>query len=768
MSPSSSEWRARVTHTLAAAGDSDAAPFCHAVIHDLWAIPRTRKEFDDPFEVFSSLHQTVTALRAATNLDVGAPPAAAEARLGSARSLRGEVQESLVWLSARPEWLQALERHHRSLPARTWWRSAVLDLLRLLRNDADAPDLDVQPAELQRAAAAQQHRLLHWRTELVPAMLPGIEPDPAAWMVAVVETLWEDERTRHEFPHEAAIAERMLEMLAYSAAAFVDYSLPDEDEDDDGPADPADLHPMALEGLINLNDHLIYLRRNPLWLEVMVRHAQLLPEGRWSDALESLKAVVEHLDATAPKPSPSRGGTYHADDAPAAEALSFDPQPTRIKVAETGDSLYFRKHWRREIRRPEDITEPLAAWIEATADEIWSTRRKVTDETDGPHRIAWRLMEMVTIAAAAAWIEPALLDPRARTTLREHVRFVARHPEWVGPMKRHAAALEDESERDTVLTLLSPKKADELLRKGKPVNRDRWQADLRLRLSQTGRGGNESLLSYLFAVTADLWTDPRGREEFDHESALAGHLLRMIGDAGLAYVVPDTVPAHERDSLVMRILERSAQTSLGSATLEWLAQRPHWSLVMERHAHLLQGDDTYAGAVAQLVRAAREHEVQPVQGPNATGDWRIRVERRVTRLGVPEVVPFFLHAVELAWEGAPAPTEFATAYDLYERLEGAIISIASAFVIPRLALKHPELTAAIDSARDPKPARDRAKQQTIPWLRTHPGCVSALRKSLHLLPRDHLFIAYVEATLAAASGPPPASRERRNRKKKRK
>lgn len=194
-----------------------------------------------------------------------------------------------------------------------------------------------------------------------------------------------------------------------------------------------------------------------------------------------------------------------------------------------------------------------------------------------------------------------------------------------------------------------------------------------------------------------------------------------------------------------------------------------WStgvLVREMSVYAVWQRDRLAGEVL-------DHQLawwrdQPVQGPNATGDWRTGVERRVTRLGMPEVAPFFLHAVELAWEGAPAPTEFATAYDLYERLEGAIISIASAVVIARLALKHPELTVAIGSARDPKPARDGAKQETIPWLRAHPGCVSGLRKSLHLLPRDHLFIVYVEATLAAASAPPPASGDRRNRKKKRK
>ena len=94
-----------------------------------------------------------------------------------------------------------------------------------------------------------------------------------------------------------------------------------------------------------------------------------------------------------------------------------------------------------------------------------------------------------------------------------------------------------------------------------------------------------------------------------------------------------------------------------------------------------------------------------------------------------------------------------------------VTSVAAAAVIPGIAADYPELRVAMESARDPGPARERARKETIPWLRARPAWTSAMRALLPSIPRDNLLRLYVEATVQASShgarGPRGKDRKKR-------
>jgi hypothetical protein len=761
------EWRARILRSLHESGDPGTAPFCLAVTGDLWSAAGTRKDFSDPYDVFTFLAKTVATITA-LQVGSGTTTRMADAVLDQSRTLRGDLREDLRWLGLRPDWAAAMQRHAALLPEVSWWASAIRDLLLLLHGDPSSPDLESQPPELRRAAELRQARLANWRTDLARHVLGETDPDPGPWMVAVVQLLWEDERVRNEFPHEASVGERLLEMLAYSAAAFIDYPSPDEadEEDDEGPSergDLADVHPKALEALLSLNDDLIYLRRNPGWLDAMNQCTHLLPEGRWSDALTCLAAAIEHLDQTAPKPAPSRGGTYFGDETAEARQPSFDSRPQRISIGDYSDSTYMRKHWRREIHRQEGVSEALAEWIAAVAEDLSAAGEGGRGEAGGPHLVALQLVGMI-LASAALAAPGGTLDPVARTALEESAEFLADHPAWRDALARRVEELEDAAPQEAVLALLSPERIQELLREPAPIRPDKWREDLR-QLLQGSRFSQDAMLAFLSAVAGELWADPRTREEFGQEGDVAGHLMRMVADAGIRYVAPRSMPSTRPGSLLMDFMEQRARSTLQADTLEWLAQRPHWLASMEHHSGLLHDDESFAAAVAELVREARSHELNPVRGPAATGDWRSRVVRHVSRMGLPGVGPFFVGVVERIWNSPAARSGFADEFEVFEKTQEVITSISTAFVLPGIAADYPELKVALESARDPGPARERARTETIPWLRSHPEWISALRALLPSIPRDNLFRLYVEATVQAGShgagGPQRKQKKRR-------
>jgi hypothetical protein len=750
------EWRARILRSLHQSDDSGVAPFCLAVTGDLWSAPGTRNDFPDPYDVFTFLEKTVAGVPA-LQLGSGTTTRVADAVLDESRAIRGDLRENLRWLGSRPQWADALERHAALLPQVSWWTSAVRDLLLLLHGDPSSPDLDSLPPELRRAAELRQARLTSWRTDLARHVLGETEADPGPWMVAVVELLWDDERVRNEFPHAAMVGERLLEMLAYSAAAFIDYRSPDEGDETEGeddetlaePGDLSDVHPKALEALLSLNDDLIYLRRNPGWMDAMNQCADLLPEGRWSDALACLEAVVEQLDETTPKPSPSRGGTYFGEETAEARQPSFDARPQRITIGDYAYSAYMRKHWRREIRRQEGVSEALAEWIATVAEDLSAEGEGGRGETGGPHLVALQLVGMI-LASAALSARGGALNPVARTALQESAEFLAGHPAWREALARHVESLEDAAAREAVLALLSQERIHELLREPDPIRPGRWREDLR-QLFQGSRFSQDAMLAFLSAVAGELWADPRTREEFGEEGDVAGHLMRMVADAGIRYVAPRSMPSTRSGSLLMDFMEQRARSTLQADTLEWLAQRPFWLASMERHSGLLGEDEAFAAAVAELVREARAHELKPVRGPAATGDWRSRVVRHVSRMGLPSVGPFFVGVVERIWSSPAARSGFTDEFEVFEKTQEVITVISTAFVLPGIAADYPELKVALESARDPGPARERARTETIPWLRSHPEWVSAMRALVPSIPRDNLFRLYVEATVQAGS-----------------
>lgn len=767
------EWRARVRRSLHESGDSAVAPFCLAVTDDLWTAASTRSDFSDPYDVFTFLAKTVTAIPALQR-GSGTTTRMADALLDQSRALRGDLRESLRWLGSRPDWSDALERHLALLPALSWWNPAVRDLLLLLRGDPSSPDLDSQPPELRRAAELRQARLANWRTDIARYVVGDTEADPGPWMVAVVERLWDDERVRNEFPHEAAVGERLLEGLAYSAAAFIDYASPNEadetegedDEASDEPGDLADVHPKALEALLSLNDDLIYLRRNPGWMNAMTQCVHLLPEGRWSDAMACLEAAIEHLDETSPKPSPSRGGTYFGEEAAEARQPSFDARPQRITISDYADSTYMRKHWKREIRRHERVSEVLGEWVASVAEELSAAGESGRGEAAGPHLVALRLVRMIRASADLA-APGGTLDPIARTEFEEAAEFLAKHPTWREALSRRVEDLEDDAALESVLALLSRERIQELLREPAQIRPDQWRDDLR-QLFQGSRSSPDAMLAFLSVVAGQLWADPRTREEFGQEGDVAGHLMQMVADAGIRYVAPRSMPSTQPSSLLLEVMEQRARSTLQADTLEWLAQRPHWLALMDRHSELLREDEAFAAAVAELVREARAHEVNPVRGPAATGDWRSRVVRHVSRMGMPGVGPFFVGVVERIWNSPAVRSEFADEFEVFERTLEVITSIAAAFVLPEIAADYPELKVALESARDPGPARERARTETIPWLRSRPEWVSAIRALLPSVPRDNLFRLYVEATVQAGShgGGGPQRKQKKQKKRR--
>lgn len=114
-----------------------------------------------------------------------------------------------------------------------------------------------------------------------------------------------------------------------------------------------------------------------------------------------------------------------------------------------------------------------------------------------------------------------------------------------------------------------------------------------------------------------------------------------------------------------------SSTQRGSAleadTLEWLAQRPHWLKAMERHVELRCADGAFAAAVAELIRETRAYELKPVRRPAATGDWRSRVVRHVSRMGLPGVGQFFVGMVERIWNNPVARSGFTDEFEVFEK-----------------------------------------------------------------------------------------------------
>lgn len=248
----------------------------------------------------------------------------------------------------------------------------------------------------------------------------------------------------------------------------------------------------------------------------------------------------------------------------------FDAKPQRITIGDYADSTYMRKHWRREIRRQEGVSEALAEWIATVAEDLSAAGEGGHGDVGGPHLVALQLVGMI-LASAALAAPGGTLDPVARAALDESAVFLAGHPAWRDALARWVEDLEDASAREAVLALLSPERIQELLREPAPIRPDTWRDDLR-QLFQGSCFSQDAMLAFLSAVAGELWADPRTREEFGEEGDVAGHLMRMVADAGIRYVAPQSMPSTRPGVAAHEFMEQRARSTLQADTLERLNQ----------------------------------------------------------------------------------------------------------------------------------------------------------------------------------------------------
>jgi hypothetical protein len=276
-------WRKRIEQFLHISGHSGAAPFFHAVVQDLAALPETRKSFAGPQAVFMHLTRMVAVYGASFVIpqELGSawqPDAAAATVLVQ---MRGELREVLAWLRARPDWVASLERHHRLLGDDLLYGPAFNGLLLLVRDHPAARDLDEIPAAVRKALAndegASTRDVEPWRKRLRHVTAGFGIDTPAPWIEAVADDLWRDPRTATLVADVSNVSAFLLSTVSLSWIVT--------SHDDSHPPDDEFLQELAQFGLA-----LEFLKKNKYWRRVMKTHSALLPPGPLRGAIMLLYA----------------------------------------------------------------------------------------------------------------------------------------------------------------------------------------------------------------------------------------------------------------------------------------------------------------------------------------------------------------------------------------------------------------------------------------------------------------------------------------------
>jgi hypothetical protein len=235
----------------------------------------------------------------------------------------------------------------------------------------------------------------------------------------------------------------------------------------------------------------------------------------------------------------------------------------RVSI-DMSDSTYIRKHWRLELRRHEDVSESLAAWIEAVTNQVTAlgsegSRTSLTRMP--PHTFAFFLLEAVRIARAS---RSASDDPRAEDLTE--ARRILRWDDVQTAMRTHAARLtpDDLAAVQSLLTHAAPAASASVTGRVRKSSEWRFVEEM---------DAPDSFVRWLETVAEELEADPSVREQYGRPGSTLPVLVAAVSIAGLLYVV-------------QRPVHKAARADF-QETVAMLRKNPIWMETMRRHAGML-------------------------------------------------------------------------------------------------------------------------------------------------------------------------------------
>lgn len=203
--------------------------------------------------------------------------------------------------------------------------------------------------------------------------------------------------------------------------------------------------------------------------------------------------------------------------------------------------------------------------------------------------------------------------------------WLSAHPDWVRSFDTHRYLLGDPGAGGFQGSLARLLKAARAImsrkqrqasmpkpghtRKPIPKRQESWPDTFRGMLHGLGHA---LLADYMVIVTEELMQDAGTRRDYAGPDKLAGELLILITEAGMAFVLPTEVDLTDPANASTRRLADEGAEAL-ELKMRKLIARPLWSDTMEKHLPLLDADPSFRQAVTALVRAAREGRTRPKQ-----------------------------------------------------------------------------------------------------------------------------------------------------------